>query len=69
MDHDIPRWVGAWIKLLVSPVIGHFIIAHLKINDDAEAHNTPARDVGLERQAPSIAVLERGKGKARLTLN
>jgi hypothetical protein len=64
-------FLGVWLlaSLIVSPVIGRFIVAHLKINEDAETLHTPARDASLERKAPSVAMLEPGKGKARLTLN
>ena len=64
-------FLGGWLaaSLVVSPVIGHFIVAHLKINEDAETRKTSAGDVGLGRQPASIAIMEQGKAEARLTLN
>lgn len=64
-------FLGGWLlaSLVMSPVIGRFILTHLKINDDAEAPNARTRDVVLERQAPNIAALEQGTGKARLKPN
>ena len=63
-------FLGGWLlaSLVISPVIGRFILTHLKINDDAEALNSSrARDAVLERQA--VAALEQGSGKARLKPN
>jgi hypothetical protein len=64
-------FLGGWliVSLIASPVIGHFVLTHLKINDDAEAHDISARDVELERQAPKVAVLEQRRVNARMTLN
>jgi hypothetical protein len=64
-------FLGGWlvVSLVVSPVIGRFILTHLKVNDEAETLNTRARDVVLERQAPNIAALDQGNGKARLRPN
>jgi len=64
-------FLGGWLltSLVLSPVIGRFILTHLKINDDAETLNARARDVVLERQAPNVAVLEQRTGKARLKPN
>ena len=64
-------FLGGWLlaSLVISPVIGRFVLTHLKINDEAEAHNTRTRDLALDRQASNIAALEQGTGKARLTPN
>ena len=64
-------FLGGWLlaSLVMSPVIGRFILTHLKINDDAETLKTRTRDVVLERQAPNVAVLEQGTGNARLKPN
>ena len=64
-------FLGGWlvVSLIASPVIGRFILAHLTVNEEAEALDTRTRDVVLERQAPNIAALDQGSGKARLRPN
>ena len=64
-------FLGGWllVSLILSPVIGRFVLTHLKITDDVETLNIRAREVGLERQAASVAVLDQRSGKTRLTPN
>jgi len=64
-------FLGGWllVSLVLSPVIGRFVRTHLKINDDVEALNIRAREVGLERQAANVAVLDQRIGKAPMPPN
>jgi len=55
------------LSLALSPLVGHFIFGHLKVNDDVEKLNTKARELGLDHQTPDVGGLE--PGKARLTPN